>query len=149
MTTIWHRIASVDREIENDILQLISVHEGWPQSCCQYGFEDDRFPHCSPQQVRDAADDLVEIGPHRGERLAPGEGQQAMRELGGVIRALQRKLGGLGERRKTLDAYAARLGARKAALQSLEIADDYRKHIVEVMRNAAGQLADRFHLLRL
>ena len=34
------------------------------------------------------------------------------------------------------------------ALQQLDVAEDDREDVVEVVRDAAGQLADRFHLLR-
>ena len=39
--------------------------------------------------------------------------------------------------------------ALEAALQHLDIADDDRQQIVEVVRQAARELADRLHLLRL
>ena len=37
----------------------------------------------------------------------------------------------------------------QAATQQLEAADDAGQHVVEVVGDAAGQLADRFHFLRL
>ncbi len=41
------------------------------------------------------------------------------------------------------------VSSSRVALQRFEIADDDRKQIVEVMRNATGELADAFHFLRL
>ena len=41
------------------------------------------------------------------------------------------------------------VGARQLPLQAFEIADDDGQQIVEVVRDAAGELADRFQLLRL
>src|SRR3546814_2168270 len=69
-----------------------------------------------------------------------GEGQQPPRQVGGAVGAVER----VGE-------VALRLFGRigKPALRQLEPADDDRQHIVEIMRDAAGQLADGFHLLRL
>ena len=37
----------------------------------------------------------------------------------------------------------------EAGLEHLEIAGDHRQKIIEVVRDAPGQLADRLHLLRL
>ena len=40
-------------------------------------------------------------------------------------------------------------GAGELALGKVDPADDDREHIVEIVRDAAGELADRLHLLRL
>ena len=49
-----------------------------------------------------------------------------------------------------LDAAAdTRVGLGQAPLQHFEIADDHGEQVVEVVRDAAGQLADRFHFLRV
>ena len=49
------------------------------------------------------------------------------------------------------DVAAQLLGAgfRQAGLQALQAAHDAGEQIVEVMRDAAGELADRFHFLCL
>ncbi|MGO7580484.1 hybrid sensor histidine kinase/response regulator, partial [Rhizobium ruizarguesonis] len=39
--------------------------------------------------------------------------------------------------------------AAQAPLGEIEVADDDRQHVVEIMGDAAGQLADRLHLLQL
>jgi kynureninase len=39
--------------------------------------------------------------------------------------------------------------AGQAAPRDVEAANDDREHVVEVVRYAAGQLTDRFHLLEL
>ena len=74
----------------------------------------------------------------RIERLSPREGEQALGQLRGALGAGQR----IVER-----AFGARFD--DAALGDAEIADDDGEQIVEVVRDAAGQLADGFHLLRL
>ena len=42
-----------------------------------------------------------------------------------------------------------RIAAAQPARGEIKAADDDGQHVVEVMRNAAGQLSDGFHLLRL
>src|SRR3546814_17423718 len=46
-------------------------------------------------------------------------------------------------------AYEMRISDWSSDVCSSDLADDDRQHIVEIMRDAAGQLADGFHLLRL
>ena len=74
------------------------------------------------------------------QRLGPGEGQQAAGQRGGAGRAFHR-VGEVGHH------FAAR--AVEAAAGKVDPADHDRQHIVEVVGDAAGQLADRFHLLDL
>ena len=64
------------------------------------------------------------------------------------MRQRRRAIGrGHRQRRVALDIGEAAL--RDALLHQVERADDAGQQIVEIVRDAAGQLADRFHLLRL
>ena len=83
------------------------------------------------------------------QRLAARERQQAVRQLGGIASPLQREFGRLAEDRKFFGDLALRLHMLEPALQRFQIADNDCQHVVEVVRDAAGQLADGFHLLRL
>ena len=47
------------------------------------------------------------------------------------------------------DVLEGRIGRPVIGEQQVGIADDRRQHVVEVMRDAAGKLSDRLHLLRL
>ena len=78
------------------------------------------------------------------EGLAARECQQPVRELRGTAGALQRML----ERLLQLGDEVTGL-LRDAALDGVEIAEDDRQQVVEVVRDAAGELADGFELLRL
>ena len=73
------------------------------------------------------------------QRLAAGEGQQALRQrraaLGALHGAVDQPVGG-------------RIG-RQPLAQQLEIAQHRGQEIVEVVRHAAGELADRFQLLHV
>ena len=82
----------------------------------------------------------VEVERARLQRLPAGEGQQPP-----------------GQRRRRArppaSASAERRGARRSCAESrrqqLEVADDDGQQVVEIVRDAAGELADRLHLLRL
>ena len=68
------------------------------------------------------------------------EGQQLLRQR-------RRALAGLQD---LADVAAQRVGARELVEhEQLRIADDHGEQVVEVVRDAAGELADGFHLLRL
>ena len=80
----------------------------------------------------------ADVGWLRIERLAPGEGQ----ELGGKFRSVLRGAPG----------FACKLplvGVGEHGIQEFDIGDNHRQNVVEVVSDAAGELADRLHLLRL
>src|SRR6185437_14738923 len=103
--------------------------------------DEDRLAQGTAQHVRHAGDEIVDRNSLRLERLAAREGEEAMNEqraaLGAALRrggeAFQRRVVALGE----------------TSLQRFDIAGDDGEQIVEIMRDAAGELADRLHLLRL
>ncbi len=76
----------------------------------------------------------------RRERLAAREGQQPPRERRGAVDALIRRV-----------EIALHVGAalREALVQQMQAALDDGEQVVEIVRHAAGELADRFHLLAL
>ena len=74
----------------------------------------------------------------RLERLAPAEGEQPAGEVGA---ALGRHADRFGER--------AQLSSVELVGEHVGIEQDRGEQIVEVVRDAAGELADRLHALRL
>ena len=91
------------------------------------------------KQPDHAGDQLVDVHHAGRERLPAREGKQLARQLGAADAGLQR---GFGQRH--------RLGVGlHAVLQQVEIADHHREQVVEIVRHAAGQVADRLHLLGL
>ncbi len=100
---------------------------------------DDVLAQGSHKQPDDRADHLVDIGTLGLQGLAARECQQSPREVRpaqGRIQSIAHQF--VGHRV---------LGADFA--QHIEIADDDCEQIVEVVRQTAGKLADRLHLLRL
>ena len=67
------------------------------------------------------------------------KGEQAARQIGAAHGRAHRGMDFARQRRRFGDA----------ALEQLQVADHDAEQIVEVVRDAAGELADRFHLLRL
>src|SRR5271166_4815878 len=72
------------------------------------------------------------------EGLTATEGEELSREL----RAVQRRV-------LSLLQELAQLGIVQAGGEHLQIGGDYGQEIVEIMRDPAGELPDRLHLLRL
>ena len=73
------------------------------------------------------------------DHLVASERQQLTGERGGALRGR----GDLGGRR------VERMLGPQAAGDQFRVADDHREQVVEVVRDAAGEAADRFELLRL
>ena len=91
-----------------------------------------------PSMARMASIRCCEIDRHRIERLAAREGQELARE---ALAAPRRRQDGLDPLQRL------RLG--QPAAQHFGVAADDHQEIVEVVRDAAGELAERLHLLHL
>ncbi len=84
-------------------------------------------------------DQRVDLDLLRLQRLAAGEGEQALGEVGTLEGGVERLL-----------AELAHVGIVLAAHdQHVEAADDDGEQVVEVVGHAAGKVADGLHLLRL
>ena len=90
-------------------------------------------------QLRHGLDLRADIEHLRLQRLPAGKRQQLPGQLGGAFH-------GFGDR---VDVAAAALLRQFAAAQEIGGGADDGQEIVEIVRDAAGELADRFHLLRL
>ena len=86
-----------------------------------------------------SADHVGERQDFGAQRLAAREGKQLAHQIGGAIGVLL----------DVHDVGEGRIGRAVLGEQQIGEADDGGQHIVEVMRDAAGQLADRLHLLAL
>ena len=99
----------------------------------------DRGAERTLQQVGHAAHQLRKVDRLLLQVLAPREGEHAL----GQRRAALRALHGVVEQRHQLGI------VRQPLAHQLEAAEHRHQQIVEVVRDAAGELADRIHLLRL
>ena len=141
LATIGHRVARVDGEVEQRALELGRVDEGRPKSAGEHVLDDDGLAQGPAQHIRHAGDEAVDGKRLRRERLAARESEEAMDQKRAALGAP------LGRACETLEHRLVALG--ETAPQRLDIARDDREQIVEIMRDAAGELADRLHLLRL
>ena len=97
-------------------------------------------PMRAADQVGHAGDQPVDVGGLRIERLAPREREQLLSERHGALRAA----------RHLIDCAPQFAVFRRCVTPDrFEVADDDGEQVVEVVRDAAGELADRLHLLRL
>ncbi len=97
-------------------------------------------PQRALQQVAHAAHQLHQVDRLQVELLAAGEGQHAL----GQDRAALGALHGIVDQPRN-----ARIVVGHIAAQQVEAAQHHGQQIVEIVRHAAGQLADRLDLLRL
>src|SRR5579883_3100089 len=96
--------------------------------------------NCPAEQIRHADNQPVQIERFRIERLAPAESEQA---AGENSRPLHAAHGAMDETQHR------RIFRRQMSFQRFDIPANHGEEIVEVVGDAAGELADRFHLLRL
>ena len=97
-------------------------------------------PIVRPYQFRHALHQPIDIDRFDLLRMLAGEREQALHQCGGA-------LGGLA--RRIEQALNARIVIADPARGHVDIAEDHGEHVVEVVRDAARQPADRLHLLRL
>ena len=93
LAAIWHRVASVDGEIENCQLQLVGISIGAPHAASQHGFDRYLFAESSAQQVRHTGNEAAEINRLGIKGLLAREGEQPLGERFGPARAPHRIFG--------------------------------------------------------
>src|SRR5574338_81701 len=135
-----HRVAGVDREVENRMLELVRVDISGPGIGGEIDLDADALAERPVAQVGHPRNQLAAVDPLWEQRLGPGEGQQPAGQRGGPGRTLHRIL-------QLHQHFAPR--TVESALGQVDPADDDGEHIIEVVRDAAGELPDRLHLLHL
>ncbi|GJD67564.1 hypothetical protein MMMDOFMJ_0480 [Methylobacterium gnaphalii] len=139
-----HRVARVDGEVQERALELVRIGPGAPEAARLHRLDLDRLAERAPQQLRHAGDEAVRLDRLGRQGLLAGEGEEAVGQRRGAVRALQPLLNIVLELPPV-----CRLAAIRLTLQHVQVADDDRQHVVEVVGEAAGELAHRFHLLGL
>ena len=132
-----HRVACVDGEVHEHLLELVRVGEHGVQGRRERRDQLDVLPDQSREHRRQALDDVVELEHARLQHLASAEREQLPGEDG-------RALGG------GRDLVELGLGGAVAAFeQRLGVAADHGQEVVEVVGDAAGEPPDRLEPLRL
>ncbi len=135
-----HGVAPVHRQVEDRIFELAGIDLGRPGAAREHGFDLDALAERAFEQLGHAADELVDVDDSGLERLAAGEGEQPPRERGGADGAF---IGAFEIARNIAVSLADALPGKA------EIADDDGEHIIEIMSDAAGELAHHLQPLEL
>ena len=135
------RVPGIGAEIEQHLLDLGAVDADHQWGSSQPALEGHLRRQGGPKHVQALVDHRLQGLHQQLQRMMPAEGQDLADQLAGAV------TGGPNHRQFLLrPLQRARFDV--AACQVC-IADDRTQHIVEVVGDAAGQGADRLHLLRL
>ena len=136
-----HGVARVDHEVHDDLLELTGVREHAARPSLRDDRELDVLPNQPPEHRLEALDDAREVEHARLEHLLAAERE----ELAGQRWPRARRAS------STSVEVAARGIVRLADVeeQRVAVARDDGEEVVEVVGDAAGEPADRLHLLRL
>ena len=134
-----HRVARVDRQVEDDLFELAGVGPDARQRRRERRRELDVFANQPPQHVAHVGDQRIQIDDRRLHHLLAAECEQLSGQAGSALGRLHdlRNLVAHGFRQIRL------------LLEQVRIAQHGCQQVVEVVRHAPGELADRLHLLRL
>ena len=136
---IRHGVARVDGEIDDDLLELALIDLDEAEVAAMHDLELDVLADEAAQQMRQIRERVGDVEDARLQGLLAREGQQLAHQIGGAVGVLL-DLHDVGE---------GRVARPEAQQQKIAKADHRGEQIVEIMRHAAGELADRLHLLRL
>ena len=141
MPPFGHRVARVDRDVEQRGFELARIGQHDRAVRRDGDLDRDALVERAPQHVGERMQQGADVERIRLQHLAPRKGQQLARQLGAAPG---------GARRGADELLAVRVvGERGKLLEHLQIALDDGEQVVEVVRDAAGQLADAFEPLRV
>jgi hypothetical protein len=134
-----HRVARIHRQVHDHLLELRAV--GQHRHRAMRG-ERDEVQRCAEERSEHRChlrDNLVEIEHLGAQHLLAAEGEQLRGERSCPVRAPE----------DLANILAPWIIRRELVLKELGEARDGREDVVEIVSDAAGELAHRFHLLRL
>ena len=134
-----HRVAGVDRQVEDRVLDLGRVHGGGPQPAGHDGLDLDGVANRAAHHVLKPQHQFADVDDLGRQRLPPPECQQLAGQLGAALDGL----GGMGK-----PLFHLGLAGHVFADQ-VQVGRYHLQQVVEVMRHTASQLANGLHLLRL
>ena len=143
LAAVRHGVARIDGEIQDRDFELVGIGMRAPEPPASTV----SIAICSPSVRRSRSDMPVTRRPTSTASARAAAGARTRAGAGSAIRRAARRAWRCSAERCSRSASSA--CSREMALQRFEIADDDGQKIVEVVRDAAGELADAFHLLRL
>src|SRR5581483_11396269 len=139
IAALGHGVARVQRQIEHGHLELDLVALDADAVRVQIHVDADRRTDTAVKHIRKARHCAGDVDRRDLQLLGSGEREKLARQTRAALGGLQPGF------RPAADA----IQIVRPAPDQIEIARDALQQIVEVVRDAAGQLADRLHLLRL
>ena len=139
LSTTRHRIAGIDAEIDDDLLDGATVGMNLRQIGTAIGFEKDVFADEFPEHCAGALDDFAEIDAAELHDLLAAESEQLPDEIGSPLGGLADFADGFGVR-----AHFAELHEEHAGM-----AINNGQDIIEIVGDPGGELTDGFHFLGL
>ena len=133
-----HGVARIHRKIENGDFELHGIDEDRPCIRRQVVADADQAAYGAPQQLIHAPQHVVDLDRAEGDVLFSGERQHLLRQLRTALGRFSRH---------TKQARSFRIIDPLG--RQIDAAQDCREKVIEIMGNAAGQAAERFHFLRV
>jgi len=134
-----HRIACVEGEIEQGRFQFARVGIYGRHVVGAFGRHADAFAERAAQHVAEVGQQLHRAHGARQQMLPPRERQQLAGEGGAALHCA----------RCAFQGFQGGGVLRRFGFQQLQVAGDHGKQVVEIVRNAAGELAQRIQALRV
>ncbi len=136
---VGHCVACVDRQVHQDLVHLPGVGQHRSQARAENRFQPDIFPDYPAQHLRHFKDDVVQVHFLRLNNLFPAQHQQLPAQRGGPF------AGGsdFGDKLSRGVVWS------QFAEEHVAIPIDHREEVVEIVRHAAREPANRLQLLRL
>ena len=138
-TAVRHRIARVGSEIEQDPLQLGTTKPRPPQLFVELHAVLDLLTEHAAQHGFEAGDGSVHIDRRDIAGRSTAEREQLLGDPGGT-------LGGVAD---VVQGVYGRCPGSQAALGQLHVVEDHGQHVVEVVRDAAGELPQALRAAKL
>ena len=139
VAALGHGVAGIDREIEDDEFKLGAITPDRADARVEIDIAFDLRADAGAQQFLHPVDQVVHVDRLDRQALHARKSKELAGELGAADHALAR-IGGPALDLVDLVGFA---------LDQLDIARNCLEQIVEIMRDTAGQLANRVDLLRL
>ena len=134
-----HGVAGVYGQVQDHLFDLPGVGEHGLEFRGEIDVQRDVFADHALKQPGDVGDVRAEVERDGGQHLFAAEGEQLPRELGSAVAGLL----------DVLEFFTHRVPVGQVHQGDVGGAIDDGEQVVEVVRDAAGQAPDHFHLLRL
>ena len=136
---VGHRVAGIDGEIDDDLLELAGIGPDRPEAAAVLDDQIDSLAEQPLQQMRYLRHHVGKLEHLRAQGLLPREGKKLSRQPGSAVRV----------RLDLLDVVIVAVARRMPHQHEVAMADDCGQDVVEIVRDPAGELADDLHLGRL